>query len=232
MDEWTRFLGLESGQEAPLSLWLVFLSLTVSLGCSTAIGIVYRFTHRSPGYSVGYVQTLVLTSMVTALIMAVIGSNLARAFSLVGALSVIRFRNAVKETRDVGYIFFAMAVAMAAGTRFFGVAGLATAYICAVMVIYHFLHFGVARQEPERLLRVRLPFDSDPTATLEKTFQKLFSSYSLVMAETSRQGMYLEVVYAVRCRPETGVDDVIQQISQINGNLKVSYHSNMHSEEP
>jgi len=52
-------------------------------------------------------------SMVTGLIMLIIGSNIARAFSLVGALSVIRFRNAVKETRDIGFMFLAMAIGMA-----------------------------------------------------------------------------------------------------------------------
>jgi len=69
------------------------------------VGLVYRITHRGVSYSQSYVQTLVLMGVVVALIMMIVGSNIARAFSLVGALSIIRFRNAVKETRDVGYIF-------------------------------------------------------------------------------------------------------------------------------
>ena len=106
MNEVLRFLNMESGQGSVLGLWEVLIALGLTYACSLIIGMVYRYTHRSPSYSQGYVHSLVLTSMVTALIMLVIGSNLARAFSLVGALSIIRFRNAVKETRDVGYIFF------------------------------------------------------------------------------------------------------------------------------
>ncbi|HET9667109.1 MAG TPA: DUF4956 domain-containing protein, partial [Desertimonas sp.] len=99
--------------------------LIAFVGCAV-IGLTYRTTHRGVSYSQSYVQTLVLMGMVIALIMLVVGSNIARAFSLVGALSIIRFRNAVKETRDVGFIFFAMAIGMAAGTRFFLLAVIAT----------------------------------------------------------------------------------------------------------
>ena len=83
------------------------------------VGFVYRVTHRGISYSQTYVQTLVFMGMVVSLVMLVVGSNIARAFALVGALSIIRFRNAIKETRDVGFIFLAMAIGMATGTRFY-----------------------------------------------------------------------------------------------------------------
>ena len=68
---------------------------------------------------------------VVSLIMLIIGSNVARAFALVGALSIIRFRNAMKETRDVGFIFLVMAMGMAVGTRFYLLAIFATAALSA-----------------------------------------------------------------------------------------------------
>lgn len=95
----------------------VVAAMALSFVLSTVIGYVYRYTHRNVSYSQSYVQTLVIVGMIVALIMLVVGSNLARAFSLVGALSVVRFRNAVKETRDVGFIFPAMAIGMACGAR-------------------------------------------------------------------------------------------------------------------
>ena len=81
--------------------------------------------------------------MLISLIMLVVGSNIARAFALVGALSVVRFRNAIKETRDVGFIFLVMAIGMAAGTRFFLLAVVATVAICLVIVVmYRFNWFA------------------------------------------------------------------------------------------
>src|SRR5688572_33406683 len=97
----------------------VAIVLSLSFTLSIIFASVYRFTHRGTSYSQSFAQTLVMMGMVTALIMLIIGSNIARAFSLVGALSVIRFRNALKETRDVGFMFLTMAVGMACGTRFY-----------------------------------------------------------------------------------------------------------------
>jgi uncharacterized membrane protein YhiD involved in acid resistance len=232
VNEILRFARLEGGHEQVLDIWALLIALGLTYICSICIGLVYRYTHRSPGYSQSYVQTLVLTSLVTALIMLVIGSNLARAFSLVGALSIIRFRNAIKETRDVGYIFFSMAVAMAAGTQFFTVALLATGVICASMLSLHFLNFGAAQKEAERLLRVRLPVDSDPTSTVEKVMQEVFLSFSLVLCETVKQGLQVELLYSVKPRPDVPPTEVLKKLSASNENLKVVYHYNSHSEEP
>src|SRR4030043_940481 len=90
------------------------------------VGLVYRITHRGVSYSQSYVQTLVLMGVVVALIMMIVGSNIARAFSLVGGLSILRVRHAVKETRDVGFIFCAIAIGMACGTKFYSLAAIAT----------------------------------------------------------------------------------------------------------
>ena len=97
----------------------VLLSLSLSLICSLVVAWVYRNTHKNISYSQSYVQTLIILGMLITLIMLIVGSNIARAFALVGALSVVRFRNAIKETRDVGFIFLVMGIGMACGTRFY-----------------------------------------------------------------------------------------------------------------
>src|SRR5581483_11015070 len=84
----------------------VTLNLVVSLAVCALIGWVYRSTHHGVSYSKSFVQTLVLMGMCVGVVMLIVGSNIARAFSLVGALSIIRFRNAIKETRDVAFVFF------------------------------------------------------------------------------------------------------------------------------
>ena len=88
----------------------VAFSITLSFLLSLVIAWVYKYTYKGVSYTQSYVHTLIMISMIVAVIMLIVGSNIARAFSLVGALSIIRFRNAVKDTRDVGYIFFTMAL--------------------------------------------------------------------------------------------------------------------------
>ena len=111
------------------TIWDIVIVLCLSFSLSLIIGKVYQVTHKGISYSQGNVQTYVLMAVVVAVIMLVIGSNIARAFSLVGALSIVRFRNAVKESRDVGFVFWAMAVGMACGTRFYLMAVFATIVI-------------------------------------------------------------------------------------------------------
>ncbi len=92
-----------------------FVNLVIALICGFIISIFYRVSYRGPHYSTSFVQAMVILSMVTALVIMVIGNNLARAFGLVGAMSIIRFRTAIKDTQDIVFIFFALAAGMAAG---------------------------------------------------------------------------------------------------------------------
>ncbi len=231
MDEVFKYLRSQGGQGETLSSWEVMFALGLSLMCLTVVCLVYRFTHRTSSYSQSFVQTLVLTGLVTSLIMIVIGSNIARAFSLVGALSIIRFRNAVKETRDVGYIFFAMAIAMACGTRFYMVAILATVAISAVMIVMHLLDFGANPNQPERLLTAQFPPDVDPESTLRDTLKEMFESYSVVSVASVRQGMYTEIVLSVKPRADLPGARVLAAIAKLNNNLKVTYHYGSQSDD-
>ena len=130
---------LDSLQDATnvFSVGDVIFVIVLSFLLALVIGWTYRNTYRGVSYTQSYVQTLILLTMIVAIVMLVVGSNIARAFSLVGALSIVRFRNAVKDTRDVGFIFFAMAIGMAVGTRFYLLAVIAT-------VIISFLWWGMS----------------------------------------------------------------------------------------
>ncbi|CAM5374499.1 hypothetical protein SHIRM173S_01349 [Streptomyces hirsutus] len=144
--------------------------------------------------SQSYVQTLVIVGMIVALIMLVVGSNLARAFSLVGALSVVRFRNAVKETRDVGFIFMAMAIGMACGARFYTLAAVGAVVICAVvLVMFKFNSFALNVQR--QVVKVQVPAGEDYTPQIRDVLIKYTSEFELVSTETIRGGALNEVFY-------------------------------------
>lgn len=225
------FLRLESDKTEVLGLWEVVIALSLSLLCSVVVARVYRRTHRGPSYSQSFAQTLVLTSIVTTIVMIVIGSNIARAFSLVGALSIIRFRNAVKETRDVGFIFFAMAIAMANGTRFYGVAVLGTAFVAGVMLLFQALDFGASKTPAERLLRVELAPGADPEVALAPALRALFDAWSLVRLETVRGGLHTEALLSVRPKPGVTPARVLEELTRLNDNLPVSYAQETHTDD-
>lgn len=177
----------------------VAIALTLSFVLSAAIGWVYRATHRNVSYSQSYVQTLVVLGMIISLIMLVVGSNIARAFALVGALSVIRFRNAVKETRDVGFIFLVMGVGMACGTRFYTLAVVATVAICLAVVVmqrFDWFHLNVQRQ----VVKVQVPPDGDHAERIQDVLIRHTSEFELVSMESIQGGALTEMLYTVQLR--------------------------------
>ncbi len=224
MDELIRTFSFQGGQGDQLQLVEAMIAMILSLLCSGCVSQIYRATHRGTGYSQSYTQSLILLGMVTTLIMIVIGSNIARAFSLVGALSIIRFRNAVKETRDVAFIFFIMAIAMACGTRFYMLALVATLLNCGAVYLMHVVGFGKMNGNPERMVRVQLPPGVDASLSLEPMFPQLFESWNIISMETVRQGLFTELVYSVRPLPSVSGGQILNALSKLNGNLKVAYN--------
>jgi hypothetical protein len=125
-----------------ISLYTVLTNLAVSLACGIVIALVYRYIYKGPSYSATYVNSLVLLALITTLVIMVIGNNLARAFGLVGAMSIIRFRTAVRDVQDIVYIFFALAVGMASGVGLHAIAVAGTLFICLVSVVLVTFNFG------------------------------------------------------------------------------------------
>jgi hypothetical protein len=199
----------------------VLVTIFMSFILTLIIGKVYQITHRGVAYSQSYVHTLVLMSMVVAIIMLVIGSNIARAFTLVGALSIVRFRNAIKETRDVGFVFFAMGIGMACGTRFYTLAVIATLVICFLLwAMVRFDFFG--RQSTPMLLKVRLGSDLPYANFFEDIFDRYLTRYELIALETVQAGTLTELVYNVELKRGADPQAMLHELSERNGNQKVA----------
>jgi uncharacterized membrane protein YhiD involved in acid resistance len=199
----------------------VTLALVLAFVLAALVGWVYRSTHRGVSYSQSYVQTLVMLGMLTSLIMLIVGSNIARAFSLVGALSIVRFRNAVKETRDVGFLFLAMGVGMATGTRFYTLAAIATVVICgAVMVMVKFDWYAL--QVSSQVVKVQVPSEGDLTGTIERALLAKTSSADLVSMESIRGGALTELTYSVQLKKSVNPGELIATINEVSPGSRVT----------
>jgi uncharacterized membrane protein YhiD involved in acid resistance len=199
----------------------VALVLTLSFVLSSAIGWIYQVTHRGTSYTQSFVFTLVLNGMVVALVMLIVGSDIARAFSLVGALSIIRFRNAVKETRDVGFIFFTMAVGMAIGTRFYLLGIIATIFISLVIVLMNRFNW-FSKEMSSQILRILVPDGLPFDTVFDRVFLKYTQSSDLISADTVESGLFTELTYSVGLKRSTAVEDFLTEIKKLNGNHQVS----------
>ncbi|MDA0635519.1 DUF4956 domain-containing protein [Nonomuraea sp. MCN248] len=199
----------------------VALAMTLSFVLSAMIGWVYRATHRNVSYSQSYVQTLVVLGMLISLIMLVVGSNIARAFALVGALSVVRFRNAIKETRDVGFIFLVMGVGMAVGTRFYllaVVAGVTISLIILLMHRFNWFQLNVRRQ----VVKVQVPADEDYTPVIQDVLIRHTDEFELVSMESIRGGALTELMYTVKIKKGGEPGDLMAALRERNHGQSVT----------
>ena len=199
----------------------VVLAMVLSFVLCTVVGLVYKATHRGISYTQSYVQTLVFMGMIVALVMLIVGSNIARAFALVGALSIIRFRNAVKETRDVGFIFFAMAIGMATGTRFYTLAIVATAAISGAILLMERLDWFKVNLQSQ-VLKVQVPSGEDFSKAMDDALLRFTDHSELVSLESVRAGALTEMTYTARLKPSTKPAEVIQAFRELTGGQKVT----------
>jgi uncharacterized membrane protein YhiD involved in acid resistance len=199
----------------------IVIVMTLSFVLSAFIGWIYKITHRGTSYTQSFVFTLVMNGMVVALVMMIVGSNIARAFSLVGALSIIRFRNAVKETRDVGFIFFTMAIGMAIGTKFYLLA-IAGTIVISLMVVVMMRFDWFARDMASQILRVQIPNGLPFDNLFDNAFVKYTNSSELISVDTVHSGMLTELTYSIGLKKSNRVQEFLSEIRNLNGNNKVT----------
>ena len=199
----------------------IVIVMTLSFVLSAFIGWIYKITHRGTSYTQSFVFTLVMNGMVVALVMMIVGSNIARAFSLVGALSIIRFRNAVKETRDVGFIFFTMAIGMAIGTKFYLLA-VAGTIVISLMVVLMMRFDWFARDMASQILRVQIPNGVPFDTLFDNAFVKHTNSSELISVDTVHSGMLTELTYSIGLKKSNRVQEFLTEIRNLNGNNKVT----------
>ncbi len=172
----------------------VLLSLLLAFVLGQVMAWVYYFTHSGLSYSRSFVQSLVLVTIVIAMVMAVIGDNIIRAFGLMGALAIIRFRNVVKDTRDIVFIFCALVVGMAAGSQRYAIAVVGVIMLSLTAIYLYLTAFGT--HEPHNgFLRFSFPGHIGPNHPVTGILKRFCGNFTLISVQDSGFGS-AEVEYA------------------------------------
>jgi len=120
----------------------LLISLVVASALGLVVVLVYRWTQRGVHYERSFLVSLIMVPPIVSVVMMLIGSNLAMSLGMVGALSIIRFRTVIKDSRDMVFLFFAIAVGLGCGTYNWLVISLSTAYLSITLLILHAVGFG------------------------------------------------------------------------------------------
>jgi uncharacterized membrane protein YhiD involved in acid resistance len=199
----------------------VLIKLLIAMVLGGVVTAVYRATRAADEAAPSFMMTLVLLSILIAMVTQVIGDNVARAFSLVGALSIVRFRTIVRDTQDTAYVIFAVAVGMAVGA---GHPVLAVSGIGVVALAAFVMRRGpvAAGRHETYILKVRLGLGHEPALVLAPTFDTYLIARHLVSIETARQGMALELSYRAALRSEEAAGDLVKALNRLEGVQGVS----------
>ncbi len=123
-----------------ISIAEIAIGLLMSMLLAFFVYFVYKKTYTGVMYSKNFNVTLLLITIITTMVMMIIGSNLALSLGMVGALSIIRFRTAVKDTKDSAYIFWAIAIGIACGSGIYTIALIGSILIA---IILFFMNKGI-----------------------------------------------------------------------------------------
>jgi Domain of unknown function (DUF4956) len=197
----------------PVTAADVLTNMAFALACGLMLSLIYRATYRGPSYSVSYVNSLVMLTVISALVILVIGNNLARAFGLVGAMSIIRFRTAVRDTMDMVFIFLSLAIGMACGVGLSVVALLGTAMSGIVIIALTYTHFGAARRR-YHLLQVTYDGLQANSQDLEKYFSKYCRSVKLVNVKNTGYEQELESLYHIVLKKDSFSETIVRELNQ------------------
>lgn len=173
------------------------------------------------GYSRNFSLTLVMIPTVIAIIILLIGSNIARAFSLAGAFSIIKFRSAPGDPKDIAYVLFTMAAGLACGVGAFAYAALFTAVLCILMVILDFFRYGTAGIS-QKQLKIAIPEDLDYEGAFDDIFARFTVDHELKRVRTINLGSLYELVYTVTMKNGTGQKEFLDELRCRNGNLNIT----------
>ena len=192
----------------------LFLSLIIAFICAIFITYIYKKTYTGVSHTKSFVLSIILLSMVTSLVIRTINSNLALSLGMVGALSIVRFRTAVKDPVDTIFMFWAIAVGIMSGAGLY----LITIIACALLGLFYLIsYFKVFKPIDKYLLVV----NTNKKDSLEVA--KIFANKNCTLKTESIKKDKVELTYEVSGKEFANAilemrNDAIESIHMININ--------------
>lgn len=202
-----------------LTLTSALEGMAAALIFGLIISLTYIVTHKNR-HQQSFAVTLTMLPIILTVIIMFVGSNVARAFSLAGTLSIIRFRSAPGDPEDIGYIFFDIAAGLACGVGLFGYGAAFVVILCLFMMVISKINFAKPRTTAKQL-KITIPENLDYEGVFDEILKKYTSDYSLTRVKTTDLGSLYELTYAVNMLKNVNEKDFIDELRCRNGNLNI-----------
>lgn len=213
-----------------ISAIIAILTILQSLVLGVIISFTYIKTKKKDGYSQNFAVTLIFLPIIVSAIILLIGSNVARAFSLAGAFSIIRFRSTPGDSKDISYVLFTMAVGLAIGCGSYIYSVFFTLSICIIMIVLNKVNFGAIKEKNETL-KITIPEDLDYEGAFDDIFSNFTSFYELNKVKLIDLGSLFELTYSIKFKEKVSQKEFIDELRCRNGNLNIRLLMNKYNKE-
>ena len=194
--------------QVKMSFQTVLMVLLVAFLVALIIFITYKNTYTGVLYNPRFNVSLIMITMITTMVMVVIGSNISVSLGMVGALSIIRFRTAVKDPRDTAFIFWCVVSGLACGTQNYVIVLVGSLVICLILFIFR----RIASNSSKYVMVIK--GKNINTSDVESILKKNLNSFLC-------KGKYFEkdnfeLIYDVKYKGKQ-TDNVVMELSKISG---------------
>jgi uncharacterized membrane protein YhiD involved in acid resistance len=194
----------------------VLRNLGAACSCGLLVAFFYQGVTQRQAHNRAFILSLVALSLITGLVIMVIGNNLARAFGLVGAMSIIRFRTAVKDVQDVVFIFFSLAAGMAAGVGMYAAAFIGTGAVGAALLLLSRLG-SLAQKRREYLLLLSYLPGAGEEAPYLPALRAHCATHQLVSMKSYEGSEEHELSFHVHLKKEEQAEELLRALRQAPG---------------
>lgn len=198
-------------------MWCTIASIVLGLACA----FIYMYKHD---YSKNFVVTLALMPVIVQMVITLVNGNLGAGVAVMGVFNLVRFRSIAGTAKDIGSVFLAMAIGLATGMGYIGVAAILTIVVGVFNVIYVTTPFGQGKA-PAKLLKITVPEDLEFEGLFDEVLAKYTASFELQTVATSNMGSLYQLEYRVSMKQDGLAKAMIDELRCLNGNLKISLGS-------
>jgi len=217
MDELFNSILVDNSTELTVSMAIITILAAVLFGA--VIAFTYYKTQEE-NYQRSMAVTLVMLPVILSVIIIFVGSDVARAFSLAGTLSIIRFRSTPGDPKDIGFIFFDIAAGLACGVGLFGYGEIFVAILCIIMILTEKFKF-FEKKQVQKVLKITIPENLNYQGAFDEIFKKYTKKYSLTKIKTTDLGSLFELNYNVIMLHDEDEQEFINELRCRNGNLNI-----------
>lgn len=212
--------SVSSTADVSISISNTLISVGVALILGLVISVAYMLITPKRERSGSFLMSIIILPTIVAVVILLIGGNLARAFSMAGIFTIVRFRSIPGDSKDISFVFLTMAVGLGVGLGYLTLAAVIAVIIGTAIVVIKLSKYGVSTQKEQRL-RITVPEDMNYQGAFDDLFTKYTDYCAVQRVKTTNMGTLFEITYDLVMKDKNVEKEFIDALRCRNGNLTI-----------